>query len=102
MSLDWDSKVFLNWNLFKWRKHSPTIPNVIQRIAATMGCGIAANTPPNFPAEHHIPVQYCNMHIENTDVTSSRIFSNSLHNSISISEHNSLQQSTHQKQRKRA
>jgi hypothetical protein len=30
--------------------HLPTIPKVIHRIAATMGCGMAARIPPNFPA----------------------------------------------------
>jgi hypothetical protein len=30
-------------------RYSPTIPKVIQRIAATMGCGMAARIPPNFP-----------------------------------------------------
>jgi hypothetical protein len=29
--------------------HLPTIPKVIHRIAATMGCGMAARIPPNFP-----------------------------------------------------
>jgi hypothetical protein len=32
-------------------RYSPTIPKVIQRIAATMGCGMAARIPPNFPAQ---------------------------------------------------
>jgi len=57
----------LSSDLFKWRKYSPTIPNVTQRIAATIGCGIAAKIPPNFPAEHHIAFEYCNMQIENPE-----------------------------------
>jgi hypothetical protein len=33
--------------------HLPTIPKVIHRIAATMGCGMAARIPPNFPASRN-------------------------------------------------
>lgn len=33
-----------------------------------MGWGIAAKTPPNFPAEDHISFEYCDMHIENTEI----------------------------------
>jgi hypothetical protein len=57
-----------------------------------MGWGIAAKTPPNFPAEDHTPFEYSNVDIENTDINNcyKRIFSNSLHYCMFFSEHNSL------------
>jgi hypothetical protein len=40
--------MFVNW---RWEIPVPTtIPKVMERMAATMGCGIAARIPPNLPA----------------------------------------------------
>ncbi len=53
-------------------RYSPTIPKVIQRIAATMGCGMAARIPPNFPAQKKMMSQSIISLLDNISVFPSR------------------------------